>query len=58
MLLLSEFLFRSDFQVELDGPLFVAAGDRVAYQGDGVVVTRSGGERFEHPIRDSHWICR
>ncbi|MFF9645569.1 hypothetical protein [Kitasatospora aureofaciens] len=58
MLLLSEFLLRPDFQVELDGPVFVAAGDRVSYEDGGVVVTRSTGERYKHPIRDSYWIYR
>lgn len=58
MLLLSEFLLHADFQVELDVPVFVAAGDRVSYKGGGVVVTRSTGEQYKHPIRDSYWICR
>ncbi|MET8102187.1 hypothetical protein ABZV29_38025 [Streptomyces sp. NPDC005236] len=58
MLLLSEFLLHPDFQVELDGPVFVAAGDRVSYQDGGVVVTRSTGEQYKPPIRDSYWICR
>lgn len=58
MLLLSEFLLRSDFQVELEAPVFVAAGDRVSYEDGGIVVTRSTGEQYTHPIRDSYWICR
>lgn len=58
MLLLSEFQLHADFQVELDAPVFVAAGDRVSYQDGGVVVTRSTGEQYKHPIRDSYWICR
>jgi hypothetical protein len=32
MLLLSEFLLCPDFQVELDEPVFVAAGDRISYE--------------------------
>ena len=58
MLLVSEFLFGADFQVVLDGPLLLQAGDRVSYEGCAVVVTRPGGERRRHPVRDSHWICR
>ncbi|MEU0786475.1 hypothetical protein ABZ341_33465 [Streptomyces sp. NPDC006173] len=58
MLLLSEFPLHPDFQVDLEGPVFVAAGDRVSYQDGGVVVTRSTGEQYKHPIRDSYWICR
>lgn len=58
MLLLSEFQLDADFQVELDAPVFVAVGDRVSYQDGGVVVTRSTGEQYKHPIRDSYWICR
>ncbi|MFJ9845977.1 hypothetical protein ACIRYZ_37155 [Kitasatospora sp. NPDC101155] len=57
MLLLSEFLLHADFQVELNGPVFVAAGDRIPYEDGGVVVTRSTGEQYMHPIRDSYWIC-
>jgi hypothetical protein len=37
MLLLSEFLLHADFQVELNGPVFVAAGERVSYEAGGVV---------------------
>ncbi|MFB7619682.1 hypothetical protein [Kitasatospora sp. NPDC056181] len=58
MLLVSEFLLHPDFQVELDGPLLVAAGDRVSYEGGAVVVTRPTGERRRHPVQDSYWICR
>ncbi|MFF7459212.1 hypothetical protein [Kitasatospora sp. NPDC008115] len=58
MLLLSEFLLHSDFRVGLDEPVFVAAGDRVSYEGGDVVVTRPTGERRRHPARDSYWICR
>ncbi|MFD0279509.1 hypothetical protein ACFVHB_37230 [Kitasatospora sp. NPDC127111] len=58
MLMLSEFLLHSDFQVELDGPVFVAAGDRLSYGGGHVVVTRPTGERCRHAVRDSYWICR
>ncbi|MFJ7967096.1 hypothetical protein [Streptomyces sp. NPDC096324] len=58
MLLISEFLLHADFQVELDGAVFVAAGDRVSYEDGSVVVTRSTGEQYKHPIRDSYWICR
>jgi hypothetical protein len=29
-LLISELLLRPDLQVELDGPVFVAAGDRIS----------------------------
>lgn len=54
MLLLSEFLLHADFQVELDGPVFIAAGDRVFYEDGGVVVTRSTGKQYKHPIRDSY----
>ncbi|MGW4893084.1 hypothetical protein ACWEQL_12595 [Kitasatospora sp. NPDC004240] len=56
MLLISGFLLHHDFQVEMD-PMFVAAGDRVSYEDDVVVVTRPTGERREHPARDSYWIC-
>ncbi|MGW2302965.1 hypothetical protein [Streptomyces sp. NPDC001809] len=58
MLLVSEFLFRPDFQVDLDGPLLVEAGDRVVYTGRAVVVTRLTGGRRRHPVRGSYWICR
>ncbi|WP_037623105.1 hypothetical protein [Streptomyces aureus] len=58
MLLISEFLLQADFQVELDGAVFVAAGGRVSYEDGSVVVTCSTGEQYKHPIRDSYWICR
>lgn len=58
MLLVSDFLLRPGFQVDLDGPLLVEAGDRVAYEGRAVVVTRPTGERRRHPVRDSYSICR
>ncbi|MEU6091022.1 hypothetical protein ABZ865_30460 [Streptomyces sp. NPDC047085] len=58
MLLISEFLLHSDFQVELDGPVFVAAGDRLSYEEGNVVVTSPTGERRMHSARDSYWICR
>ncbi|WP_031070000.1 hypothetical protein [Streptomyces sp. NRRL WC-3742] len=58
MLLLSEFLLHSDFQVKLDEPLFVAAGDRLSIERYDVVVTRPTGERRRYPARDSYWICR
>ncbi|MFJ3880804.1 hypothetical protein ACIPW5_25525 [Streptomyces sp. NPDC090077] len=58
MLLVSEFLLRPDFQVDLDGPLLIEAGDRVVYEGHSVVVTRPTGQRRRHPVRDSYWICR
>ncbi|MFJ8439972.1 hypothetical protein [Kitasatospora griseola] len=58
MLLLSEFQLNSDFQVVLDRPVFVAAGDRVSYEGGAVVVTRPAGEHRKHPASNSYWICR
>ncbi|MEV7123767.1 hypothetical protein [Kitasatospora griseola] len=58
MLLLSEFQLHSDFHVELERPVFVAAGDRVSYKGGAVVVTRSTGERHRYLVGDSYWICR
>ncbi|MFE2176670.1 hypothetical protein [Kitasatospora sp. NPDC059462] len=58
MLLLSEFQLHSDFHVELERPVFVAAGDRVSYEVGAVVVTRSTGERHRYPEGDSYWICR
>ncbi|MFC8953490.1 hypothetical protein ACFT8P_12690 [Streptomyces sp. NPDC057101] len=58
MLLVSEFLLHPDFQVDLEGPLLVEAGDRVAYEGRAVVVTCPTGKRRRHPVRDSYWICR
>jgi len=58
MLLISEFLLHPDFQVELDGPLFVAAGDRLSYEEGDVVVAGPTGVRRRHPARDGYWICR
>ncbi|MFD8483922.1 hypothetical protein [Kitasatospora sp. NPDC059673] len=58
MVLVSEFLLRPDFRVELDRPLFAAAGDRASYEDGAVVVTRPTGERHRHPVRDAYWICR
>ncbi|MFF7216715.1 hypothetical protein ACFZAU_40355 [Streptomyces sp. NPDC008238] len=58
MLLLSEIQLYAAFQVGLDAPVLVAAGDRISYQDGGLVVTRSSGERYTNPIRDSYWICR
>ncbi|WP_329571984.1 hypothetical protein [Kitasatospora sp. NBC_01266] len=58
MLLISEFLLCLDFQVKLDGPVFVAAGDRISYEAGDVVVIRPTGERRRHPARDSYWVCR
>lgn len=58
MLLVSEFLLRPDFQVDLDRPLLVEAGDRVSYEGHALVVTRPTGEQRRHPVRDGYWICR
>ncbi|MFD7450856.1 hypothetical protein [Kitasatospora sp. NPDC059827] len=57
MLLLSEFVLRSDLQLKPAEPLFVAAGDRLSYDRSEVVVTRPSGERLRYPIGDSHWIC-
>ncbi|WP_412075300.1 hypothetical protein ACLF6K_04880 [Streptomyces xanthophaeus] len=31
---------------ELSRPLFLAAGDRIAFEGDRLVVVRAGGERL------------
>ncbi len=58
MLLISEFLLHSDFQVELGRPVFVAAGDRLSYEEGDLVVTGPTGGRRRHPARDSYWICR
>ncbi|MEU6237217.1 hypothetical protein [Kitasatospora sp. NPDC047058] len=58
MLLISEFLLNSDFQVGLGEPVLVAAGDRLSYEEGDVVVTRSTGERCRHSARNSYWICR
>ncbi|MER5907433.1 hypothetical protein ABT150_46530 [Streptomyces mirabilis] len=58
MLLLSEFLLRPDFQVELVGPVFFAAGGRISYEDGDVVVICPTGERRRHPARNSYWVCR
>ncbi|MCX4752445.1 hypothetical protein [Kitasatospora purpeofusca] len=58
LLLLSEFQLHCDFHVDLDKPVFVAAGDRVSYEDGAVVVTRPTGERHRHSTRNSYWICR
>ncbi|MFD8417526.1 hypothetical protein [Streptomyces sp. NPDC059650] len=34
------------YAFELASPLFLAAGDRIAFEGDGLVVVRAGGERL------------
>ncbi|WP_354638619.1 hypothetical protein [Kitasatospora camelliae] len=39
-------------------PVFVAAGDRMAYEDGCVVVTRPNGERSSHRAGNSYWICR
>ncbi|MFE4359445.1 MULTISPECIES: hypothetical protein [Streptomycetaceae] len=58
MLLVSEFLLRPDFRVELDGSVFVAVGDRVSYEDGTIAVTCPTGQRRRHPARNSYWICR
>ncbi|MET9617643.1 hypothetical protein [Kitasatospora indigofera] len=58
LLLIGEFQLRSGFHVDLDKPVFVAAGDRVSYEDGAVVVTRPSGGRRSHSVRDGSWICR
>ncbi|MFK0013161.1 hypothetical protein [Streptomyces sp. NPDC091027] len=58
MLLIDWFLLRPDFRVQLHTPVFAAAGDRLSYEDDTLMVTRPDGERRRHAVRDSHWICR
>ncbi|MFJ1757870.1 hypothetical protein [Kitasatospora sp. NPDC088134] len=58
MFLLDGFLLRPDFRVELDGPLFVAAGDRLSHRDGALVLTRPTGEQRRYPVRDAHSICR
>ncbi|MFE2914952.1 hypothetical protein ACFXI0_29395 [Kitasatospora indigofera] len=58
LLLLGGFQLRSGFHVDLDRPVFVAAGDRVSYEDGAVDVIRPSGERQRHPARVGYWICR
>ncbi|MFJ1706325.1 hypothetical protein [Kitasatospora sp. NPDC088346] len=57
-LMLSAFLLRPDFRVELENPVFVAVGDRVLYEGCGILVTRPTGERHRHRAGNRYRICR
>lgn len=34
------------YAFELASPLFLAAGDRIGFEGDGLIVVRAGGERL------------
>ncbi|MFJ3723056.1 hypothetical protein ACIPYQ_10855 [Streptomyces sp. NPDC090045] len=34
------------YAFELASPLFLACGDRIGFEGDGLVVVRAGGERL------------
>ncbi|MFJ8039019.1 hypothetical protein ACIRBX_00720 [Kitasatospora sp. NPDC096147] len=57
LLMLSAFTFGPDFHVELDRAVFVAAGERLDYDGE-VVVTAPSGEQRRYAASRSHWICR
>ncbi|MFF7442960.1 hypothetical protein [Streptomyces sp. NPDC008122] len=43
------------YAFELANPLFLTVGDRIAFEGDGLVIVRAGGERLS-PTGD--WFTR
>lgn len=44
--LVNDFTMDDGYAFELPRPLFLAAGDRVGFEGGGLVVVRAGGERL------------
>ncbi|GLW58458.1 hypothetical protein [Kitasatospora phosalacinea] len=58
LLLLGGFLVRPDFEAVLDPPVFLAAGDRVAYEHTHLTVTSPAGAVRTVPVASAHWLCR
>ncbi|MCG8969069.1 hypothetical protein [Streptomyces sp. CL12-4] len=55
LVLVKDFETDDGYAFELAGPLFLAAGDRIAFESDRLVVVRASGERLS-PAGD--WSTR